>query len=138
MTSDDADARLAEAARLTATVRRNSRWTVWTYITTGTLGFAVAPLFAHPGRPVYWLGIGVWMALIAAAQAIFRRRPVEHRSYQARYNLFMRIWFVTWLILCVIGSMYFRGDLAYWLPAGGVTALIMYTGAALEFRATRQ
>lgn len=137
--NNDVEARLSEAERLTATVRRSSRWTVWTYIVHGTLGLAVSPLFAHPERrPVYWLGIAAWAALLAASQAFVRRRPVEHRSYQARYNMFIRIWFVAWLVMCVAGSLRFPGVLAYWLAAGAVTAVIMYVGAFLEFREIRR
>jgi len=139
MTEDDPGARLAEAERLTAAVRRRSRWTIWSYVLIGTAGFGLAPLFAHPERRLlFWLGIAVCLAVLGAHQAFVRRRPVEPRSYQARSATFTRLWFGVWLIIVLVGSAYFRGELAFWVPAGAVTALIMYAGAFLEYREVRR
>lgn len=139
MTGKSAGDRLAEAERLAAIVRRRSRWTVWTYIVTGTTGFVFAPVLAFPGRRlVFWLGMGAWMAIAATSQAIIRRRPVEPRSYRTRYDALMGAWFAAWLLVVGFGYWLFPGDLAFWLPGAAMTAVIMYVGAFLEIREMRR
>lgn len=144
MTGNNVADHLVEAERPAAIVRRRTRWAVWSYIATGTTGFGLALVASLPkDHLAFQVGIAASIAIGIVAEVIRRlrrrRRMVERRGYEVRRDCVGGVWAAVWGLAVLVGSdAPFRGNLAYWIPAGAATALVMYIGAYLEYRAARR
>ncbi len=138
MTDTDAQGLLGTAERLAQRSRRAARWYALYLLLYGVGTFALALLIGiAPGPLGVSLGMGVWMVLLIGLTVYQRRQQALIRQFARLHLIVISTWAVLWVITVVVGTIFFVGDLSWWVPAGLVTALPALVGASYVFRQTR-
>ena len=138
MTDTDAQALLGTAERLAQRSRRAARWYALYLLLYGVGTFALALLIGiAPGPLGVSLGMGVWMVLLIGLTVYQRRQQALIRQFARLHLIVISTWAVLWVITVVVGTIFFVGDLSWWVPAGLVTALPALVGASYVLRQTR-
>jgi hypothetical protein len=136
----------ADAADLVATAERMERavrdGSTWVYVS-WLVGMAVATLMYLTGLGVlgsddrstlvFSLAFGVCVAGLSIG--LLPRARVSRAGFSRRWALAVVGWGVVYAAAMFIGLFFFRGELAFWLPAAVAAALPLVLGARAEARA---
>lgn len=135
----NANENLAAAERARERVRRRSRWPRWLYVGYAVAGFVYITVCGLPvAKGVFWAAFAFWIAAVCGLTIFAMSRRVEPRGYSRRFGIAVAVWFPVWMIIFIVGSIYFEHDLAWWLPGAVVNSAIMLGAGALDARAARR
>ena len=134
-TSDEAQARLADAERVQEAVRRRARWYVRYLIAFGfatiaavaTAGFVRGPISSA-------LFGGVWTAFVVLISVWGTRFGANRRGFRRTHLTWLACWLVLYLVVLFGGLAWFPHQPAWFLPGGVVVALPCFVTAYLEAR----
>lgn len=139
MTDMGASERLAAAERARERVRRGGRWPRWLYIGYAVAGFVYITICGLPvANGVFWAALAFWIAAVCGLTVFAMTRPVEPRGYGRRFTIAVAIWFPVWMAVFIVGTAFFRHNLAWWLPGAVVNSAIMLVAGVLDARAARR
>jgi len=139
MNDTDANARLAAARRAQERVRRSGRWPKWMYIGYAVAGFVYITVCGlDVPDPVFWAAFAFWIGAVVVLTAFAMSRRVVPRPYETLFPRVVAVWFGAWMIVFIVGAIFFKDNLAWWLPGAVVTSAIMLGGGWLDARAARQ
>ncbi|MDN5762672.1 MAG: hypothetical protein L0H41_10195 [Microlunatus sp.] len=138
MTYQSPQAALDDADRLANAARRSGRWYA-NYLVAYAIGTLILALLvgAFPGSFGAVVGIGIWLVLVAALTIYQYRQRATIKRFGALHSIVIAVWGVLWIITVVVGSLYFVGQLGWWIGAGIATALPPLVGAVVVYRQTR-
>lgn len=135
MNDIDANDHLAAAGRAQERVRRSSRWPRWMYIGYAVAGFVYVSVSGLPvSDTVFNIAFGVWIISVAGLTLFAMRQRVVPRSYETIFPLTVAVWFAAWMIVFIVGAIFFKHNPAWWFPGAVVTSAIMLTGGWLDAR----
>ncbi len=138
MTDTSAQDLIGTAERLAQRSRRAARWYAVYLLFYGVGTFALALLIGiAPGPLGVSLGMGLWLLLLVGLTVYQRRQRALIKRFARLHLIVISTWAVLWVVTVVVGTIFFVGDLTWWIPAGLVTALPALIGAAYVFRQTR-
>ena len=135
---NEIDARLAAAERARERVRRRSRWPKWMYIGYAAAGFVYITINGLPVPDgVFWGAFALWIAVAAVLTVFAMSRRVVPRPYETLFPRVVAVWVAAWMIVFIAGAIFFKHNLAWWLPGAVVTSGIMLVGGWLDARSAR-
>lgn len=139
MNEMDAHDRLAAAERAQRRVQQSSRWPKWLYIGYAIAGFVYITVSGlDVSDTVFNAAFAFWVIAAAVLTLFAMRQRVVPRGYQAVFPRTVAVWFAAWMVVFIVGALFFRHNLAWWLPGAVVTSAIMLTGGWLDARAARR
>lgn len=139
MSEIDANERLAAAERAGERVRRRSRWPRWLYIGYAIAGFVyITTCGLRVSEGVFFAAFAFWIAAACGLTIFAMSRRVEPRGYGIRFAVTVAVWFFAWTIVLTLGAIFFKHNLAWYVPGALVTSGIMLAGGWLDARAARR
>lgn len=134
-TSDDAQARLADAERVQEAVRRRARWYVRYLVAFGVATIAAVTAAGFVSGPVSSAVFGgVWTAFVVVISVWGARFGATRRGFHRVHLTWLAVWLVLYLGVLFGGLAWFPHDPAWFLPGGVVVALPCFVTAYLEAR----
>ena len=122
-TAAEAAATLRRHRRIDETVRARSGWYrryLLIYAAGSVLTALVVGLAPFPGTIV---GPSLWVGLCWGLEEWSRRQPVSRVGSSRRHRWFIGTWTLLWAAVVIPGSVWFRGNPAWWVPGALVMAL---------------
>jgi len=139
MNDIDANDRLDAAARAQERVRRRSRWPRWMYVGYAAAGFVYITVCGlDVSDTVFNAAFALWIVAAAGLTVFAMTRRVVPRPYQTLFPRVVGVWVTAWMIVFIAGAIFFKHNLAWWLPGAFVTSAIMLAGGWLDARAARR
>ncbi|MFE1765066.1 hypothetical protein ACWDBF_33765 [Streptomyces angustmyceticus] len=132
---DAAAAALDRMQRLSSTVRDGARWYVRYQLVYGCASAVLVLSIGLLDRPYgVTIGIGLWCVAIAGLSVYAARQRVARRGFGRRHGIMIALWGLLYGVVLAPGTMWFPGNLAWWVPGALVVALPGLIGAYLEAR----
>ncbi|MFF7727751.1 hypothetical protein [Streptomyces sp. NPDC008001] len=130
-----AAAALARAQILDSAVRDRSRWFARYQLVFGFMAAAAvlgSSLIDGPGAAITF-GV-LWAAAVSALGLYGARQPVNRRGLTRRHHTMIALWGLLHAAVITPGTIWFRGDPAWWVSGAVVVALPWLIGAWLDGR----
>lgn len=136
----------SEAADLVATAERLQRavrdGASWVYVS-WLAGLAVANTMyltglgvaGHHDPSVLVVSLAFGVCVAGLSLGLLPRARVSSAGFPRRLAAAMVGWAVVFAVLITVGLLFFRGELAFWLPAAVVVALPLVLGVRAEITA---
>ena len=135
MTKRDAVAALAHADLLGAKVRRHSQWYARFLVLYSVAALLVVLLIGlYPGPVGAIASMAIWAPALTGLSIYAVKQPVTRAGFTRRHLLIIGSWTALYLAVLFLGTAWFEGDLAWWLPGALVVALPGLIGAYVEVR----
>ena len=122
-TAAEAASALRRHRRIDQTVRARSGWYRRYLLIFGAGSVLTALLVGLAPFPGSTVGTVVWVCLCAGLEEWSRRQPVSRSGKSRRHRWVIATWALAWAAVVVPGSVWFRGNPAWWVPGALVMAL---------------
>ncbi|GGX72248.1 hypothetical protein [Streptomyces hiroshimensis] len=126
---------LARAQALDSTVRSGSRWFVryqWLFGCAAAVAVLACGLIDGPAGAIVFAVL--WVAAVTTLAVWANRQPVSRHGLGRRHHVMIAAWGLLHAAVITPGTIWFRGDLAWWVPGAVVVALPGLVGAWREGR----